>query len=312
MTKCRLRHFIILTGSVLACIWYFLGGELRAIADQYNVRDYLRASLDPSRQPVRPSNATAVGDKAIVMAALEEEDTHWVEEYLPDWQRAIYTVNPSPETRRDPKRLTTPANKGHEAMAYLTYVIEHYDSLPSIVAFVHSHRNGFFRAWHVDAPLHDNAIAMQSLQTDYIRENGYANLRCMRNLGCTSPGRHPLLTPEVWGELFNGTAQGKAAAAAAASSSADAKGDAKGARAFIPVPDVVMVACCAQFAVSRDQIRLRPLEDYIHFRQWLFDTSLNDATSGRIFEYLWHIIFGKDAIYCPEEDTCYCKVYGRC
>ncbi|KAM5444554.1 hypothetical protein MferCBS31731_000007 [Microsporum ferrugineum] len=224
------------------------------------------------------------------MAALEEEDTRWVQEYLPDWQRAIYTVNPSPETLKDPNHLSTPTNKGHEAMAYLTYVIEHYHSLPSIVAFLHSHRNGFLKAWHVDAPLHDNAIAMQSLQTNYIRENGYVNLRCMRNLGCASPGRHPLITPEVWDQLFNGTTQGKRTATTT-------EGDGKGViRSVVPVPETVMVACCAQFAVSREQVRLRPLEDYVHFRQWLFDTSLNDAASGRVFEYLWHIIFGKNAV----------------
>ncbi|KAM5483124.1 hypothetical protein McanCB56680_003182 [Microsporum canis] len=291
---------------MLACVWYFLGGELRAIADQYNVRGYLKDSFDSTKQPIRPTNAVAVGDKVIVMAALEEEDTRWVQEYLPDWQRAIYTVNPSPETLKDPNHLSTPTNKGHEAMAYLTYVIEHYHSLPSIVAFLHSHRNGFVKAWHVDAPLHDNAMAMQSLQTNYIRENGYVNLRCMRNLGCASPGRHPLITPEVWDQLFNGTTQGKRTATTT-------EGDDKGViRSVVPVPEIVMVACCAQFAVSREQVRLRPLEDYVHFRQWLFDTSLNDATSGRVFEYLWHIIFGKNAVYCPEEDTCYCKVYGRC
>ncbi|KAF3482504.1 uncharacterized protein GIQ15_05263 [Arthroderma uncinatum] len=299
MTKCRLRHLLILTASVLGCVWFFLGGELRAIADQYNVRDYLRDSFDPDKRPVKPSHAVAVGDKAIVMAALEEENTRWVKEYLPDWQRAIYTVNPSQKTLRDPNRLSTPANKGHEAMAYLTYVIEHYDALPSVVAFLHSHRAGFLKAWHVDAPLHDNAIAMQSLQTEYVRQNGYVNLRCMRNLGCASPGRHPLITPEVWGQLFNGTAQ-------------LIEGAGKGKDMPMPIPKLVMAACCAQFAVSREQIRLRPLEDYVHFRQWLFDTRLNDASSGRVFEYLWHIIFGKEAIYCPEEDVCYCKVYGRC
>ncbi|KAK2875152.1 hypothetical protein FQN49_001736 [Arthroderma sp. PD_2] len=284
MAKCRLRHLLILTASVLGCVWYFLAGELRAIADQYNLRDYLRDSFDPDKRPIKPTDAVPVGDKVIVMAALEEENTRWVQEYLPDWQRAIYTVNPSQKTLRDPNSLSTPANKGHEAMAYLTYVIEHYDSLPSIIAFLHSHRAGFLKAWHVDAPLHDNAIAMQSLQTDFVKENGYVNLRCMRNLGCESPGRHPLITPEVWGQLFNGTMQ----------RTSDNTG--KVMRSVIPVPEIVMAACCAQFAVSREQIRLRPLEDYVHFRQWLFDTSLNDASSGRVFEYLWHIIFGKEAI----------------
>lgn len=89
MTKCRLRHLIVVTASMLACVWYFLGGELRAIADQYNVRGYLKDSLDSTKQPIRPTNAVAVGDKVIVMAALEEEDTRWVQEYLPEYETLI-------------------------------------------------------------------------------------------------------------------------------------------------------------------------------------------------------------------------------
>lgn len=74
----------------------------------------------------------------------------------------------------------------------------------------------------------------------------------------------------------------------------------------------ISVACCAQFAVSREQIYKRPLNDYIKIRQWVMDTEKDDAKSGRVMEYLWHIIFGKEAVHCPDQDTCYCKVYGRC
>ena len=62
------------------------------------------------------------------------------------------------------------------------------------------------------------------------------------------------------------------------------------------VPQVVGVACCSQFAVSRNQVLRRPKTDYQHFLKWLMDTDLNDDISGRIFEYMWHIIFGKNAV----------------
>jgi hypothetical protein len=55
-------------------------------------------------------------------------------------------------------------------------------------------------------------------------------------------------------------------------------------------------ACCAQFAVSRDQVLKRPLEDYVKIRQWVMDTDRDDASSGRVMEYLWHVIFGKDLV----------------
>ena len=55
-------------------------------------------------------------------------------------------------------------------------------------------------------------------------------------------------------------------------------------------------ACCAQFAVSKEQVLKRPVEDYIRFRDWIVHTEKNDAKSGRVMEYLWHVIFGKDSV----------------
>jgi hypothetical protein len=54
-------------------------------------------------------------------------------------------------------------------MAYLTYLIDDYDALPSSMVFLHSHRDGFTVAWHVNAPLHDNVAAMRALQLDFVQ-----------------------------------------------------------------------------------------------------------------------------------------------
>ena len=61
-------------------------------------------------------------------------------------------------------------------------------------------------------------------------------------------------------------------------------------------PTLVGAACCAQFAVSRDQVLARPLGDYERLREWIVDTEKSDAKSGRVLEFLWHVIFGKDAV----------------
>lgn len=59
------------------------------------------------------------------------------------WQRALYIVNPSSEhtstTQSTDPIFTTPLNKCHESMAYLTYVIDNYGSLPSTLVSLHSH-----------------------------------------------------------------------------------------------------------------------------------------------------------------------------
>lgn len=196
------------------------------------------------------------------------------------WQRAIYTVNPSfpPSSSQI---LTTPLNKGHESMAYLTYVIDNYDSLPSMLAFLHSHASGFLSAWHTDTPLHSNIDALSTLQLPFVRQNGYVNLRCNQNPGCLLHQRfNKHVTPEVWHEIFGN----------ASKSVSSYQGNKNW------VPEQVGAACCAQFAVSRDRVLQRPKSDYETFRTWVTDTGKSDRQSGRVMEFLWHIIFGMDAV----------------
>ncbi|KAL9624641.1 MAG: hypothetical protein Q9160_001306 [Pyrenula sp. 1 TL-2023] len=259
------------------------------------------------------------------MAKMEKDDTSWVNDELPDWQRAIYTVNPSrnsPSSKSSSSSsshlLTTPLNKGHESMAYLTYLIDHYPSnstsspsMPSTIAFLHSHRSGFFSAWHVDTPLHSNVAAMQALQLPFVARNGYVNLRCNWNPGCEKAHRkNKHVTREVWEEVFSDTSTPPANETAPpppppVSTSADREKQ-------MYMPSEVGAACCAQFVVSREQVLKRPKEDYEKFRRWVVETEMDDAKSGRVMEFLWHVIFGKDAVYCPDEEVCYCEVYGRC
>lgn len=80
------------------------------------------------------------------------------------------------------------------------------------------------------------------------------------------------------------------------------------------MPEVIGVAAAAQFAISKERVLRRPLEFYVRARQWLLATRLNDATSGRVLEHLWHVFFGdeREAVYCPSERQCRCDVYGLC
>lgn len=161
-------------------------------------------------------------------------------------------------------------------MAYLSYIIDNYmkDTLPSTLVFLHSHRDGFFSGWHTDTPLHDNVEALRKLQLAFVQSNGYVNLRCNWNPGCLEAHRNNAhVTPEVWKDIFSGTTMDSD-----------------------QPPQQVGAACCAQFAVSRDQVKKRPLTDYVQVRDWIVDTERSDAKSGRIMEFLWHVIFGQDAV----------------
>lgn len=173
-------------------------------------------------------------------------------------------------------------------MAYLTYIIDHYSELPSTVVFLHSHRDGFFKAWHVDTPMHSNVAALQMLQLPFVQRNGYVNLRCNWNHGCEKSQRwNTHLTQAVWEEIFAGTSTDPANT----TFDTHATYEESEKRAIR-----VGAACCAQFAVSREQVQKRPKDDYEKFRWWVVNTDKTDAKSGRIFEFLWHVIFGKEMV----------------
>ncbi|KAJ9637928.1 hypothetical protein H2204_004518 [Knufia peltigerae] len=262
--------------------------------DPYDLVSFIKASVGWSaRYPPEEDTHTPAWDKIVVTPARDVDDISWLAEDLPGWQHAVYYVDRSSAVARNDS-LRTPINKGNEAMAYLTYIIDHYHRhIPSIVVFLHSHRNGFWKAWHVDDPLHNNANTLRHLQLDHVRRQGYVNLRCNWNPGCTEVWEpNPHLTNRTWDEIFANTTtpffESSPGKPAASSQMTADHGDVFSRR--------VWTSCCAQFAVSREQIYLRPLQDYVNIRQWLLETDLEDFLSGRIMEYLWHVIFGQEAI----------------
>jgi hypothetical protein len=224
-------------------------------------------------------------DRVVVMAKLPTDDTRWVHTDLQDWQSAIYDIDtetPHNTSTLNPltnSTLRTLRNKGMEANAYLAYIVQNYNNLPSTIAFIHPHRDGFPTAWHTDNNDHSNVVSLQTLNINFIQSNGYANLRCIQNPGCPNevmPFRDPpedhrtieAAMPDAWRNLFNNT----------------------------DVPHVLATPCCAQFAVSSKQVQKRPLDVYKRYYTWLMETPLKDETSGRVFEYLWHVLFGQDPV----------------
>lgn len=176
--------------------------------------------------------------------------------------------------------LHTTTNKGREANVYLTYIVDNYPNLPSNMVFLHSHQTHDHGSKRDEGSVDfDNVAAVKALKLDFVQKNGYVNLRCIHGPGCPAeiqPFRNtsdPLRPQEkamagAWKELFGND----------------------------DVPTVIASTCCAQFAVSREQVLKRPKSDYERFLRWILETPLNDFTSGRVFEYLWHVIFGKGPV----------------
>lgn len=237
-------------------------------------------SSEPSPEPT-PA-------KELIFAAMEASNMSWVDEHLSDWTANIYRADAS-------QGLTVPINKGNEAMVYLTYIIDRYWSLPDVSIFLHGGRY----QWHVDNPLYDSVISIRDLKAEFVLEAGYVSMRCAWSVGCPrelEPARylrerpddshHPAAMeyPDRFMELFP--------------------------RA--EVPEEVGAPCCSQFALSKSKIHEQGLEHYVRLQQWLMNTELNSGISGRIFEYSWHMIFGKPNQYCLDQHECYCRTYGYC
>lgn len=154
-----------------------------------------------------------------------------------------------------------------------SYIIDRYDTLPANVIFHHGER---FQ-WHNDDADHDTLPLLQRFRVPYLQEQGYVNLRYVWTPRCpveirpaqdakSGPAKYvpqAHLYSEAFAELFPDR----------------------------DLPEEVGIPCCSQFGVTRATILARPRQDYVRFREWLLNTDLSDANSGRIFEYTWHSTF---------------------
>ncbi|KAK3378332.1 hypothetical protein B0H63DRAFT_452129 [Podospora didyma] len=234
--------------------------------------------------------------KAVIVARTKSEEVTWVNERLngqddgklviDEWTMYMYTTDDLTAAG-----LHTPLNKGREAMAYLTYIVDYYNELPDISVFMHAHKY----SWH-DNMFDLNAVqTLQRLNLNRVVRLGFMNLRCGWDPGCPDH-IHPrntdydIFKPEqavfamAWREIFP----------------------------LEELPETLSQPCCAQFALTSDRIKAWPQAHYVALRDWILTTDLEDSISGRVFEYIYQYIWTGRPIYCPEEHECYCDGYGVC
>lgn len=298
--------------------------------------------------------------KCLVVARLRTENADWIDRDLADMQEdgffttAVYVVDQDPRlestsrgrkgttsqkkttTAKGKNLLSVPANKGHEVMAYLTYILDNYDAgtLADVNIFMHAHRF----AWHNDELLQrDSAEMVRRLSAERVTREGYMNLRCEWDPGCPAwlrpkqdaqgPSQHQTpISGEGREKKTHHHTRDPAVAAELAGlidRPAQATTDESVVEAVLaqnwpqlfpdlPLPEVLSQPCCAQFAVSRDRILAHPRRRYEELRAWLLATDLADYYSGRVFEYTWQVLFAGTAVHCPSMRACYCDGYGVC
>lgn len=282
----RMILLIAATLFILALIRLYIGPQLAPLLT------HLENDSRPVFVPGVAKGPAEDYTKTIVMARLESQDVSWVSQNLGQFNTSIYTV----DQNNSQPGLKVPKNKGHEAMAYLTYIIDNYDQLPDVVLFFHPHQS----TWHNNILLDmDSVKTIRRLNPARVTREGYFNARCHHDSGCPNwlhidrpksqwdmvkKKEEPHLTSQVWHQLHPKD----------------------------PIPAALSQPCCAQFAVSGQRIRTRPVSDYLQYRQWLLDTDLSDEFSGRILEYNWQYIFTGQGEFCPPQHECYCDGFGIC
>ncbi|KAL9106094.1 MAG: hypothetical protein Q9227_008839 [Pyrenula ochraceoflavens] len=295
------------------------------------------SSTLPERQGVCPGLADS-SKPALVVARIAADDSEWLDELRKSYHLCIYTADLLVDTSS--RTLQVPANRGHEAMAYLTFLIDNYDIIPTPGAvFVHGSR----WAWHNDSPDYDNAKLLAALNvTSALAPWGYHNLRCDWSastcLSSEAPPQGSLETAtRAMLEPYNMRAASDRALPGALAAIF-------GAERSLGRSDALRSQCCAQFVVSRERVWQHSRDEYVALRQWLLDGSdgrsnkahlqkqsgkaapHSDLMAGRILSYVWHILFlshlGTEGdtvnleqlnrLACPRADECYCRLYGRC
>lgn len=259
--------------------------------------------------PVKPLS------KAIVSGCFGRtcQTAAWIQQNLPDWPLYLYAIDqPHPEYTN----YSTKKSQGREAAAYLSYLVDHYPNFPDVVVFHHERRY----QWHSEDRMYDSVPVIRDLNLPYVHRVGFTSLRCNHWPGCPAWFRPDISTqdPECWhpgcdSEWGNPDSPKLLLP----------KIEGEFARLFAlffpsePIPARVGAPCCAQMAVSKEQLLKRSLDDYQRFLAWVFDDAHKDNHKdsfriGGLMEHMWHIIFGQEAVYCPPAADCYCKTFGRC
>lgn len=106
--------------------------------------------LDPSTSVVNgdDGHSVAAGQeqeqgyrKAVVIASYADQDLTWLADLdsnlTKGWE--VYRYVGDGKRRKNKQYLTVPNSDGRESLAYLTFIVDHYDDLPDYVVFIHGH-----------------------------------------------------------------------------------------------------------------------------------------------------------------------------
>ena len=313
---------IVFFGSALFLIMYFNRHQSNNKTFAWTAIRYKTTSTTlPKTRGICPGLAGSSKPALVVARVAADGNSNWLDVLADLYHICVYTADAPVDILST--HLQVPANRGREAMAYITFLIDNYAEIPAAGAvFVHGTR----WSWHNDELDYDNAALLAILNVSAaLAPSGYHNLRCDWSASMCSPSSAPpqgslettmrsvlepwnaravsdAALPRALAVLFGG--DGSTGLDSVTGECPSPKG---GGRLLLGRIDAVRAQCCAQFVVARDRVWQHSRDEYVALRQWLLDGSSDNGTkeysqgesaaprddgvAGRIMSYLWHILF---------------------
>lgn len=178
-------------------------------------------------------------------------------------------------------------NRGFEALAILTAIIDAYSNPPDLMLFMQGHR------FHWHTVLGQDWI-LRRLFTIPPRsiKNGYMALQCIetsapdQKVGQSKNIIYPTKVDKNWespnGPWFHESLAGRYSLFYDQFASSWLN---------MELPEVVEAPCCSTFIVTRESILQWPIEFYIELRKWLLLGSMDSKWSAIVLEHAWHTFF---------------------
>ncbi|KAL9621282.1 MAG: hypothetical protein Q9160_004303 [Pyrenula sp. 1 TL-2023] len=170
MPETRRLRFLLSTFAIISsCLLFFFWQPFYPVPKHISIHPSNPLHFTPPKTPSSPSPH----HRTLVIARTSSEDVRWLYDELSREQNltlAVYTVDNDNGNNGAPNMYTVPANKGHEVMPYLTYIIDHYHNLSDVTLFMHAHRY----SWHNNDLLDGDAAKMiRWLNTEKVVREGY-------------------------------------------------------------------------------------------------------------------------------------------
>eukprot|EP00242_Pyramimonas_sp_CCMP2087_P001595 CAMPEP_0198231236 /NCGR_PEP_ID=MMETSP1445-20131203/115094_1 /TAXON_ID=36898 /ORGANISM="Pyramimonas sp., Strain CCMP2087" /LENGTH=323 /DNA_ID=CAMNT_0043911837 /DNA_START=150 /DNA_END=1121 /DNA_ORIENTATION=+ len=225
----------------------------------------------------------------LVVASHFKEDPTWLQKMTP-YKHVIYTHRDVtvPKITHNLKGTHRVPNRGREATAYIKFILDQYDTLPPVVAFIHAHRKSWHQIDMVETLRHFLTVGDNSTW-------GYMSLN-----DATKPGGGVM---KGW-QSANVTKQTQPLTCYTEFSKGPNKEPRSNEYADLrkfwavlygqylgPMPERIYQDCCAQFAVTRGAIRRWPKRFYQGLYDWLLLVDIPSERSGRLFEHMWRLVF---------------------